>query len=67
MNDKLPRYRIQRAPYGGPFCWLVVDADGGSALWQADPKIGRVPLRFRSAALAQAAADKLNADAKGKQ
>jgi hypothetical protein len=43
----------------------VVSAETGEpALWEHDAKVGKVPMRFRSEALAQAAADKLNAEAK---
>ena len=62
MSDQPPRYTVDRVDYGAPFCWIVVDAAGEPALWKADPKVGKVPLCFRSAALAQAAADKLNRD-----
>ena len=41
--------------------WLVVDPAGAPALWRQDPKLGKVPLRFRSRVAAQAAADRLNA------
>ncbi len=59
MTDKPKRYRIKHVEYGAQFSWVVVDADGEPALWQADAKAGRVPQRFRSAELAQAAADRL--------
>jgi len=53
-----PRYRVECSKYtSGPFCCQVVDADGQPAIWQRDDKVGRVPLRFRTEALAQAAAD----------
>ena len=60
MADKPKRYRIKHVDYGAPFSWIVVDTAGEPALWQADAKAGRVPLRFRSVELAQAAADRLN-------
>ena len=37
------------------FPWTVIDYDNGEpALWQHDAKVGKVPLRFRSEALARA-------------
>ena len=39
---------------------MVVDADGQPALWRRETKVGQVPQRFRTEALAQAAADRMN-------
>ena len=40
----------------------VIDADDGKpAIWVDDKFVGKVPLRFRTEALAHASADKLNA------
>ena len=64
---KLPRYIVLRDGVVTKFPWIVVSADDGEpALWEHNAKIGRVPLRFRSEALARAAADKLNAEARKK-
>ena len=47
------------------FPWIVISAeDGKPALWEHNDKVGKVPLRFRTEALARVAADKLNAEAK---
>jgi len=40
--------------------------DGEPALWTNDPKLGRVPMRFRTRELARAAADQLNAERRKK-
>ena len=59
---RLRRYIVLRDQVVTRFPWTVIDADSGEpALWEHNEKIGRVPLRFRSEALAKAAADKLNA------
>lgn len=62
MDPKIraDNYRVERLAYGAPFCWIVVDAAGEPALWRSNPKVGQVPLAFRSEALAQAAANRLN-------
>ena len=58
---KLPRYIVLRDGVVTKFPWIVVSADDGEpALWQHNARAGRVPLRFRSEALAQTAADQLN-------
>jgi hypothetical protein len=60
-----PRYSVVHDPALGRFPWLVVDAAGEPALWRKDhPKVRRVPMRFKTQALAQTAADRLNADGK---
>ena len=49
------------------FPWIVVSADEGEpALWQQNVHIGKMPLRFRTAELAQAAADQLMAEQRKK-
>lgn len=64
---KLRRYIVLRDGVVTKFPWIVVSADDGEpALWEHNAKIGRVPLRFRSEALAKAAADKLNAEPRKK-
>jgi hypothetical protein len=46
----------------------VIDSDNGEPpLWHNDPKLGKVPRRFRTQGLAQAAADELNAAARAKR
>jgi hypothetical protein len=42
--------------------WVVVDAAGKPALWRRRSQLGRAPLRFKSQADAQVAADQLNAE-----
>ena len=62
---KQPRYIVQPDTISSRFPFLVVDAQTGeSALWKPNTKVGSVPQRFRSASLAQAAANKLNATMK---
>ena len=64
---KLARYIVQRDGVVTRFPWIVISAeDGKPALWEHNAKIGRMPLRFRSEALARAAADKLNAEPRKK-
>ena len=64
---KLARYIVHRDGVIARFPWTVINADDGEpALWEHNAQIGRVPLRFRSEALARAAADKLNAEARKK-
>ena len=64
---KLPRYLVLRDGVVAKFPWIVISAeDGEPAIWQTDPKVGKVPMRFRSESLAQAAADQLNAEARKK-
>jgi len=60
---KIPRYIVLNEGAVTRFPWTVVDAESGKpALWHNDPKVGRVPRRFRTQQLAQSAADKLNAE-----
>jgi hypothetical protein len=63
MSEKrqVTRYRVQRDDAVPRFPWTVVDDGGLPAIWGPDPKVGKLPLRFRTQALAQDAADKLNA------
>ena len=62
---KLSRYIVLHERVFTNFPWTVIDAENGEpALWEHDDKVGRVPLRFRTEALAQAQADKLNAETK---
>ena len=62
---KRTRYSVAHDPTVGRFAWLVIDATSGeSALWRKGPKVGRVPLRFKSQAATQATADRMNADGK---
>jgi len=64
---KLRRYIVLRDNVIARFPWTVIDADSGEpSLWEHNEKIGRVPLRFRSEALARAAVDKLNAEPRKK-
>ena len=49
------------------FPYIVLDADTGEPpLWQHNAQVGRVPLRFRTQELAQAAADQLHAERRKK-
>jgi hypothetical protein len=41
-------YTVRQNPHGGRFCGAVVDGSGSTPLWQSHPKIGQVPMRFRS-------------------
>ncbi len=60
---KLRRYIVLRDGVVTKFPWIVVSADEGEpALWQQNVHIGKMPLRFRTAELAQAAADQLMAE-----
>ena len=61
MKKLAPRYRVEHDNIVPKFPWLVVDTDGMPALWRPDNKVGKLPMRFRTESLAQAAADKLNA------
>ena len=62
---KQPRYIVQHDTISSRFPFIVVDsASGEPALWKPNTKVGSVPQRFRSASLAQAAANKLNATMK---
>jgi len=64
---KIPRFIVLRDGVIAKFPWTVIDADSGEpALWQHDAKVGRVPVRFRTEALARAAADQLIAEEKKK-
>jgi hypothetical protein len=57
---KLSRYIVLHEGVVAKFAWTVIDAeDGGPALWQNNAKVGKVPPRFRTAALVIAAADQL--------
>jgi hypothetical protein len=59
---KIPRYIVHHEGLVARFPWTVIDVDSGKpVLWHNDPKLGKVPRRFRTQQLAQAAADKLNA------
>jgi|tagenome__1003787_1003787.scaffolds.fasta_scaffold19267886_1 hypothetical protein len=59
---KVPRYIVIHERVVTRFPWTVIDAESREpALWHNDPKVGKLPRRFRTEALAQAAADKLNA------
>ena len=57
---KPPRYTVLHEAVLARFPWIVTDAAGNPALWHVDPKVGRVPLRFRTEGCAQAAANRLN-------
>ena len=60
---KLVRYIVLRDGVVTKFPWIVISADDGKpALWEHNAKIGKVPLRFRTQELAQAAADQLHAE-----
>jgi hypothetical protein len=57
---KMARYIVLHEGVVAKFPWIVIDADDGEpALWQQHAQVGRVPLRFRTQELAQAAADQL--------
>ena len=63
----LTRYIVLRDGVVTKFPWIVVSADDGEpALWQHNAQAGRVPLRFRTQELAQAAADQLHAEQRKK-
>ena len=62
--DRNRRYSVVHDPADARFPWLVADAAGEPALWRKDPKVGRVPQRFKTQAVAQIAADRLNAGAR---
>ena len=65
MKDKPPRFTVLHERVITRFPWIVIDADNGEpALWQYNAQVGKVPVRFRTRALAQEAADKLNSEAK---
>ena len=65
---KAPRYTVLHERVITRFPWIVINVDSGEpALWQHNAQVERVPLRFRTEALAQAAADQLNAEAKAKR
>jgi hypothetical protein len=58
----VPRYIVQLDTISSRFPFIVVEsASGKPALWKPNTKVGSVAQRFRSASVAQAAADKLNA------
>lgn len=61
----MPKYTVQHTD--GRFPWVVVDEHGEVALHQPHPQVGEVPMGFRTQALAQTAADQLNADAQGEE
>jgi len=64
---KLRRYIVLRDGVVTKFPWIVVSADEGEpAPWQQNVHIGKMPLRFRTAELAQAAADQLMAEQRKK-
>jgi len=64
---KLARYIVLRDGVVARFPWIVISAeDGKPALWEHNAKIGKVPLRFRTQELAQAAADQLHAEQRKK-
>ena len=65
--QKIARYIVLHEGVIAKFPWTVIDAANGEpALWQDDPKIGRLPMRYRTEQLAQAAADRLNAEIRSK-
>jgi len=59
MKSKI-RYSVRHEPAVSRFPWVVVDDNGDPALWQPDSKVGNSPMRFRTEAFGQAAADRLN-------
>jgi hypothetical protein len=60
-----PPFTVHRDEFiRGPFQWVVRDSAGRCALWQPHPKVGEVPMRFRTYAAAQGAANRLNAKQK---
>jgi hypothetical protein len=52
---KPPRYTVLHEAVVARFPWIVTDAAGNPALWHVDPKVGRVPLRFKTEGCAHAA------------
>ena len=65
MKGKPPRFTVLHERVITRFPWIVINVETGEpALWQHSAQVERVPLRFRTEALAQAAADQLNAEAK---
>jgi hypothetical protein len=64
---KLSRLIVLRDGVVAKVPWIMVDAESGEpALWQHTAQAGKVPLRFRTQDLAQAAADQLNAEQRKK-
>ena len=64
---KIPRFIVLHDGIVAKFPYIVLDADTGEpALWQQHTQAGRVPLRFRTQELAQAAADQLHAEQRKK-
>lgn len=60
---KIPRCIVLRDGVVAKFPWIVIHTDDREpALWQHIPQVGKVPLRFRTEALARAAAEQLNAE-----
>ena len=60
LRIKIARYIAQHERVIARFPWTEIDADSGEpALWEHNKKIGRLPMRFRTEALARAATDKL--------
>jgi hypothetical protein len=67
VKKKPPRFIVLHEGVLARFPWTVIESDNGEpALWHNDPKVGKVPRRFRTQALAQAAADQLIAGEKKK-
>ena len=67
IGEKITRYIVLRDGVVTRFPWIVINAESGEpALWQHNARAGRVPLRFRTQELAQAAADQLHAEQRKK-
>ncbi|PYS87673.1 MAG: hypothetical protein DMF62_11695 [Acidobacteria bacterium] len=61
LNQTPRQYEPKHDPVVARFPWVVVDQDDQPApLWANNPKVGPVPMRFRTRAAAQGAADALN-------
>ena len=64
---KLSRYIVLHEGIVAKFPYIVIDAEAGKpALWQQNIHIGKMPPRFRTLELAQAAGDQLMAEQRNK-
>ena len=60
-NGLAPPFTVHKEEVmSGPFQWVVRDSAGRGALWQTHHQVGQVPMRFRTFAAAQGAANRLN-------
>lgn len=58
----MKRYRcsVRRDGIVSRFPFVVVDAQGATALWRPDAKVGTVPMRFRTEGIARVVAERLS-------